>query len=192
MLLLIPAREASLILPPPRPLRGVIMRRREAGRGAVPAGLAQQDTRAAPELPPGPLGVPARSWLTTGGPFGCSRHRKRGPVLQKRRCWRAARRPPCPATDMDTIGLRLSARHPPLTRGASRRASCVGEIVFSRHARTCSGHPIERSRMRVSQHWIAGTSPAMTKGRGDSGPLWSRALGKLEMHATRKMWTMTR
>ena len=28
------------------------------------------------------------------------------------RMWRAARRPPRPATDADTKGLRLSARHP--------------------------------------------------------------------------------
>jgi hypothetical protein len=46
------------------------MRRREAGRGAAPAGLAQQGTRAASELPPGPLGVPARSWLMNAGKFG--------------------------------------------------------------------------------------------------------------------------
>src|SRR4051812_22168031 len=44
------------------------MRRREAGRGAAPAGLARQpDTRAVPGLPPGPLWAPARSWLTTRG-----------------------------------------------------------------------------------------------------------------------------
>ena len=43
------------------------MRRREAGRGAVPAGLGRnRATRAAPGLRPGPLGDPARSWL--GGP----------------------------------------------------------------------------------------------------------------------------
>ena len=47
-------------------LRGVFMRRREAGRGAAPAGSVRKlSTRAALELPPGPLGVPARSWLTT-------------------------------------------------------------------------------------------------------------------------------
>jgi hypothetical protein len=41
------------------------MRRREAGRGRCLRALSQQGTRAALELPPGPLGVPARSWLTT-------------------------------------------------------------------------------------------------------------------------------
>jgi hypothetical protein len=41
------------------------MRRREAGRGAVPAGLGRsRATRAAPGLRPGPLRDPARSWLT--------------------------------------------------------------------------------------------------------------------------------
>src|SRR3954471_18183439 len=44
------------------------MRRREAGRGAAPAGLARQPgTRAVPGLPPEPLWAPARSWLTTRG-----------------------------------------------------------------------------------------------------------------------------
>ena len=47
------------------------MRRREAGWGAAPAGLVRcQSTRAVPGLPPGPLGVPARSWLTTWGLIG--------------------------------------------------------------------------------------------------------------------------
>src|SRR3972149_8793288 len=56
-------------LPPasPRPLRGAHREASQiAGRGAAPAGLlTQSGTRAASELPPGPLGVPARSWLTT-------------------------------------------------------------------------------------------------------------------------------
>ena len=37
---------------------------------------------------------------------------KAGPVRShSRRMWRAERRPPCPATDTDAIGLRFSARH---------------------------------------------------------------------------------
>jgi len=31
--------------------------------------------------------------------------------------WRAERRPPCPATDTDTVGLRLSARRPLIFEG---------------------------------------------------------------------------
>ena len=41
------------------------MRRREAGRGAAPAGRFAIGTRAAPGLRPCPLRGPARSWLTT-------------------------------------------------------------------------------------------------------------------------------
>jgi hypothetical protein len=44
------------------------MRRRVGGGGAAPAGVGKRPprTRAAPGLRPGPLGVPARSWLTAG------------------------------------------------------------------------------------------------------------------------------
>ena len=45
------------------------MRRREAGRGAAPAGrFGKAGTRAASGLRPGPLRGPARSWLTTVWP----------------------------------------------------------------------------------------------------------------------------
>jgi hypothetical protein len=46
------------------------MRRHDQRDGVRrPRVLSQQDTRAVPELPPGPLGVPARSWLTLVGNF---------------------------------------------------------------------------------------------------------------------------
>jgi hypothetical protein len=84
------------------------MRRREAGRGVAPARLVRKRvTRAASGLRPGPLRVPARSWLTNWvgvlpgfallsiiAPTG-----KRGPMLDRRRDWRAERRPPGSATD---------------------------------------------------------------------------------------------
>jgi hypothetical protein len=62
----VPAPEIAFILLPPRPLEGRFVRRRVAGWGAAPAGLVRKPgTRAAPGLRPGPLRVPARSWLTT-------------------------------------------------------------------------------------------------------------------------------
>ena len=77
--------------------------------------LSQQDTRAAPELPPGPLGVPARSWLTDRQhhpeklfDFSDQMMRqthagngKRGPMPKDVRPWRAERCPPHPATDAE-------------------------------------------------------------------------------------------
>ncbi len=56
---------------------------------------------------------PKRDDRTAAGHLGRKRGRRR-----KSTQWRAARRPPCLATDTDTIGLRLSARHP-LIRGTS-------------------------------------------------------------------------
>jgi len=105
--LLIPALRASITLRPPRPLRGAFMRRREAGRGAVPAGLGRNRvTRAASGLRPCPLRGPARSWLTTvrSTPNAAGQlsrraltaaghlRRKRGPPPHNRRVWRAERR----------------------------------------------------------------------------------------------------
>jgi hypothetical protein len=44
--------------------------------------------------------------------FAGHSRQKRGPVSASRRTWRAERRPPPPATEVVTIGLRLSARRP--------------------------------------------------------------------------------
>jgi hypothetical protein len=49
-------------------------------------------TRAAAELPPGPLGVPARSWLTIVGKFRPTE--KAGPAAGTGRDWRAEKRLP--------------------------------------------------------------------------------------------------
>ena len=58
-----PSRSAA-ILHPPHPLRGASRGVAMGGCGAAPAGLvATRHFRAAAELPPGPLGVPASSWL---------------------------------------------------------------------------------------------------------------------------------
>ena len=79
----IPAFQTSLIMPPPRPSKG---RSREASRRRDEVrrlrASSQRGTRAAAELPPGPLGVPARSWLTAR-----SAHSMRdGPDESRARC----------------------------------------------------------------------------------------------------------
>ena len=137
---LIPGPEFAIMLRAPRPLRGAFMRRREAGRGAVPAGLvAYQDTRAAPELLPGPLGVPARSWLKARSARRARRTGlKRGPLPTRLRAWRAARRPSHPRR-MRTLQVCVFRRAIPLpSRGDPgetfpRARSC--------HARA-GGHPV--------------------------------------------------
>src|SRR6185436_15158993 len=57
------------------------MRRREADEVRRLRASSQRGTRAALELPPGPLGVPARSWLTDrSAQFACATDRtKAGP-----------------------------------------------------------------------------------------------------------------
>jgi hypothetical protein len=93
-----------------------------------PRDRSQASTRAASGLPPGPLRVPARSWLTLSDALSlrclsavwlrrCGDGRiglESGArcVTQKTPRRRAERRPPYPATDTDTTGLRLSARRP--------------------------------------------------------------------------------
>lgn len=71
---LIPASITASILQLTSPLKGRFARGREAGRGAVSAGLVRvAGTWAPPRLPPGPLGVPARE------PTSLDLRRKRGP-----------------------------------------------------------------------------------------------------------------
>jgi hypothetical protein len=97
-----------------------------AGRGAAPAGLAQQGTRAASELPPGPLGVPARSWLTRPeAEFDPASWTKAGPDAGNVRNWRAERCPPRSQKDRGAIGLRFSARHPLYLASSRRRENFV-------------------------------------------------------------------
>jgi hypothetical protein len=112
------------------------------GCGARESG-PQPGTRAASGLPPGPLGVPARSWLKARSAQRCATDRtKAGPDAGKVRDWRAARRPPCPATDTDTKGLRLSARHPPHPEEGRRPFSKDrGATVISRTRRRRGKEP---------------------------------------------------
>ncbi len=78
----IPAFQTSLMMPPPRPSKGrsrEALRRRDGVRRL--RALSQQGTRAAAELPPGPLGVPARSWLKARSARGCATDGlKQGPL----------------------------------------------------------------------------------------------------------------
>jgi len=176
------------------------MRRREAGRGAVPAGLVRKPgTRAAPELRPGPLRGLARSWLTTvrstsnairpsrgeririkrrDGPAGHLR-RKRGPALSNRRkcsccaiaslherVWRAGRRPRGPRQDRDTIGLRLSARHPLTCEGQISKPR-TPERVAARRTHVSSPSPFPPCDLRASPQDRGGKALS-PQGRGET------------------------
>jgi hypothetical protein len=77
-------------------------------------------TRAVPELPPGPIGVPARSWLKDRSAHSSVTDRtKAGPGAENTSAIGAPRGAPRrdPNRIVDTIGLRFSARHPPQSRG---------------------------------------------------------------------------
>jgi len=123
----------------PRPLEGAFSRGVvTAGRGAAPAGfsLARKHPGGS-GAPPGTTRSPCQelaeicSRAQAGQRPIAPRTKKSGTrcrmdaandVRSMMRMWRAARRPPCPATDTDAIGLRLSARHPPSElAGAPRR-----------------------------------------------------------------------
>jgi hypothetical protein len=113
------------------------------GCGAPRVRSRRQDTRAAAGLPPGPLRVPARSWLTTWGLIGLqpeSRARRRTNVANKHAlplCYLSACGAPRGARvpqGTNHNGLRFSARHP-LKPGRLRVAVAIC------HARE-SGHPV--------------------------------------------------
>ena len=120
----------------PRPLRGAIMRRREAGRGAAPAGLVATRHPGGSGAPSGATRVPARSWLTAR-----SAHEMRdGPDESRARCRRrprlARREAPVPQGTSHK-DLRFSARHPPHTPDA--QASRQGERMPCFPPRNCPG-----------------------------------------------------
>ena len=106
------------------------MRRREGGtKVRRPRALSQQGTRTASGLPPGTTRSPCQELADDGALARPPAKPESGARCRKCRDWRADRRPPHLATDADTIGLRLSARHPP--QGDRR----VGN-VFVDHAET--------------------------------------------------------
>jgi hypothetical protein len=78
---LIPAQKTARIMCSPRPSKGrsrEALRRRDGVRR--PRASSQRGTRAAVELPPDPLGGPARSWLTARSARRCATDRtKAGP-----------------------------------------------------------------------------------------------------------------
>ena len=118
---LITAARTARIMHAPRPLRGAIMRRREAGRGAAPAGLVA--TRH-----PGGSGAPSGTTRSPCQELADSLRRnsirpstdKAGPGAGDVRDWRAARRPACRKARAIRI-LRFSARHPPSYPGRRAR-----------------------------------------------------------------------
>ena len=83
--------------------------------------LSQRGTRAAAELPPGPLGVPARSWLMDRSAQFVARRtgRKQGP-LPETSAIGAPEAPACRKARAIRI-LRFSARHPPSYPGRGTR-----------------------------------------------------------------------
>ena len=126
---------------------------------------SQRGTRAASELPPGPLGVPARSWLTDRSAHSSATDRtKAGPGAGKRRDWRAARRPRMPRGTSHK-DLRFSARHPPFTprtREASRQGARMPAVTTG-----ASSFETARSappRMRKNAAHVA-SSPHPEEGR---------------------------
>ena len=90
----ITAFQTTRIMHPPRPSKGrsrEALRRRDEVRR--PRASSQRSTRAALGLPPGPLGVPARSWLKARSAHSRATDRtKAGPVAAHAVNWRAARR----------------------------------------------------------------------------------------------------
>jgi hypothetical protein len=107
----IPASQSALIMRSPRPLRGVLMRRREAGRGAAPAGSCTQHGHSGGiGAPPGTNRSPCQELTDRPAIAG---NGKRGPVSIDAADWRAERRPPCPATDADTVRFALFGAPPP-------------------------------------------------------------------------------
>jgi hypothetical protein len=134
---LIPAFQTWLKIAAPRPLKGALMGRHEAGRGAAPAGRVATLHPGGAGAPPGTTTGPCQELAdcpATDPPVAESGARcvtqktpRRKHALRRSRecaffgalslrylsaCWRAERRPPYPATDTDTKGLRFSARRP--------------------------------------------------------------------------------
>src|SRR3990170_1786807 len=81
------------------------------GVGAPPVPITRPCQELADDLG---VALPASGLLERNALTG-----KRGPALLNRRFWRAERRPR--AARHDTIGLRLSARHPLISRTPPRR-----------------------------------------------------------------------
>ena len=106
------------------------MRRREAGRGAAPAGLVATRHSGGIGAPSGTTRSPCQE-LAEGSAdaFARADRTKAGPVAGDVRDWRAERRPPRSQKGSWTlIGLRFSARHPPQSRGEFPRVKPEGKL----------------------------------------------------------------
>jgi hypothetical protein len=156
-------------------LRGALMRRHDQRDGVRrPRVLSQQGTRAAPELPPGPLGVPARSWLKDrSARLSVTDRTKAGPaaVIAVTGAPRGARAIP---QGSRATSLRFSARHPPLGARSLTRAGRIlrrGNKLFAlAPSFVMPGldpgiHAVTPQGVDAPMEWIAGSSPAMTKKR---------------------------
>ena len=182
-------------------LRGVLMRRREAGPGCGARGSISQDWHpGGAGAPPGSTTRPCQELaddrevyikrdpsLSRGeririkrrdGPAGHLR-RKRGPALSNRRkcsccaiaslherVWRAGRRPRGPRQDRDTIGLRLSARHPLTCEGQISKPR-TPERVAARRTHVSSPSPFPPCDLRASPQDRGGKALS-PQGRGET------------------------
>jgi hypothetical protein len=145
------------------------VRRDEVRRPRVHA--RSMSTRAASELLPGPLGVPARSWLTTAARSSDRRqNRKARPDAEQ--TLRLARReaPACSGNGTRTIGFALFGPPSPLyLAGPPGEELGAGNHRLSRVMPGLVpgiqyGGAATSERGSVGSHdWIAGTSPAMTR-----------------------------
>ena len=169
--------------------KGRIMRRREAGRGAVSPRVRfrRPNTRGGAGLPPGPLRGPARSWLTTRRPIpnavwpvrrGPGRAAgqgaaKAGPAYrivtakEHVRCLSACGAPtrrPRDLRDRELQDLRLSARHPLNSRGNGGEKFCAALFRLSCPRSRESATPAVASQARAVLYWIARSSAGDDEG----------------------------
>jgi hypothetical protein len=162
----IPALQKTLTMHPPRPLRGVLMRRfvrrgevrrlrallalKHSGGAGAPSGtITSPRLEQADDLD---VALPAfglferelRSWPR---PQTRCPNRKAGPGAVKSPPWRAERRR---VSRQDTCHIRIASFGTPSPHADEGRQSQTPDASRiaerTRHARTCSGHPMERCR----------------------------------------------
>ncbi len=144
-----PACRTSLTIHPPRPLRGALARRCEGGTRCGACGPCRNEALGRQsELPPGPLGVPARSWLTAR-----SAHSMRdGPDESRARCRQTSRvaRRKAPAC-RKARAIRICAFRraiPPHTPDASRVAARNPHVLLERSSEIPPPRGVRRRRNR--------------------------------------------
>ena len=108
----------SPTLHPPRPVRGAFMRRREAGRGAAPAGPIAIGHSGGIGAPPGATRSPCQELARRSGQ---AVRIEAGPGAGNRRAWRAGRFPPRSFKRSRTLQDCAQRRAIPSLRGANER-----------------------------------------------------------------------